>query len=132
MIKCESCYSQIKNDNLTCEKCGHQNSYLIACVACTAQMSMNAPFCPTCAHPNLLSPYENAVKTKIVVGLLAIFLGTFGIHRFYLNQARLGLLYLIFFWTIIPTVVGIIEGLLYLIQSDERFRERRIKARTKK
>ena len=131
MTQCANCYSEIKNAN-TCQKCGHRNSYLVSCEACAGQMSKNAAQCPTCAHPNRLLAYEGAVKSKILVGLLAIFLGTFGAHRFYMNEARMGLLYLIFCWTFIPTVVGIIEGLIYLLQSDERFKERQIKARTKK
>lgn len=91
-------------------------------------MSKDAPYCPTCAHPNQLTAYEGVVKSKVVAGLLAVFLGTFGIHKFYLNQSKLGLLYLVFFWSGIPTIVGVIEGVIYLLQSDERFRERRIRS----
>jgi hypothetical protein len=98
------------------------------CEACKAVMSKDAPYCPTCAHPNPLTAYEGVVKSKVVTGLLGIFLGTFGIHKFYLNQSKQGLVYLLFFWSGIPTIVGIIEGVVYLLQSDEQFRERRIRA----
>ena len=128
MIRCTECGSQVARANSTCEYCGHKNSFLIPCEACSSQMSKDAPYCPSCAHPNPLTTVDGGVKSKIVAGLLAIFLGTFGIHRFYLNQAKMGLLYLVFFWSFIPTLVGFIEGLIYLLQSDERFRERRRKA----
>jgi TM2 domain-containing membrane protein YozV len=128
MIRCEKCGSQVPRANSTCEYCGHKNSFLVPCEACSSQMSKDAPYCPSCAHPNPLTTVDGGVKSKIVAGLLAIFLGTFGIHKFYLNQAKMGLLYLVFFWSFIPTLVGFIEGLIYLLQSDERFRERRRKA----
>ena len=131
MIRCEQCASQIAAANSKCEYCGHQNSFLVPCEACSAQMSKDAPYCPSCAHPNKLTTMEGGVKSRIVAGLLAIFLGTFGIHRFYLNQAKMGLLYLIFFWSGIPTIVGIIEGVIYLLQSDESFRDRRRRAALK-
>lgn len=41
--------------------------------------------------------------------LLAVFLGGFGAHRFYLND-NLGILYLAFFWTLIPSVCGLVEA----------------------
>lgn len=128
MIRCEKCGSQVARANSSCKYCGHKNSFLVPCEACSSQMSKDAPYCPSCAHPNPLTTVDGGVKSKIVAGLLAIFLGTFGIHKFYLNQAKMGLLYLVFFWSFIPTLVGFIEGLIYLLQSDERFRERRRKA----
>lgn len=60
-------------------------------------------------------------KNKFVAAILAIFLGSFGIHKFYLGQTGKGVLYLLFFWTIIPGIIGIIEGIGYLLKSDEDF-----------
>lgn len=128
MIRCEECSSVIATKTSICQYCGHQGSLLMDCEACKAVMSKDAPYCPTCAHPNPLTAYEGVVKSKVVTGLLGIFLGTFGIHKFYLNQSKQGLVYLLFFWSGIPTIVGIIEGVVYLLQSDEQFRERRIRA----
>ena len=61
------------------------------------------------------------MKNKIVAGLLGIFLGGFGIHKFYLNKPGQGLTYLIFCWTGIPEIIGFIEGIIYLFTSDEDF-----------
>lgn len=60
-------------------------------------------------------------KSKIAAGLLAIFLGGLGIHKFYLGKPGIGILYLIFCWTFIPSIVGFIEGIIYLSSSDEKF-----------
>jgi TM2 domain-containing membrane protein YozV len=54
-------------------------------------------------------------------GLLGILLGDFGVHKFYLGQTGMGILYLCFFWTFIPGIVGIVEGIQYLTMSDEAF-----------
>ena len=41
--------------------------------------------------------------------MLALFLGNFGVHHFYLRRTGLGILYLCFFWTGIPALLGFIE-----------------------
>jgi TM2 domain-containing membrane protein YozV len=61
------------------------------------------------------------VKNKVVVGLLAILLGGLGIHKFYLGKLGQGILYLLFSWTGIPSIIGFIEGIVYLVKSDEEF-----------
>jgi TM2 domain-containing membrane protein YozV len=53
----------------------------------------------------------SAVQKDEVLGvLLALFLGSFGLHHFYLKQNGLGILYLLFFWTGIPGFLGFIEA----------------------
>lgn len=61
------------------------------------------------------------VKSKLCAGLLGIFLGTFGIHKFYMGKVGMGILYICFCWTYIPAIVGFIEGIMYLCSSDENF-----------
>jgi len=61
------------------------------------------------------------MKNKVAAGVLAILLGGLGIHKFYLGKLGQGILYLIFSWTGIPSIIGLIEGILYLIQTDEEF-----------
>src|ERR1700739_680751 len=48
-------------------------------------------------------------KDEVVGVLLALFLGTFGAHHFYLRKNGLGILYIIFCWTGIPTIISIVE-----------------------
>lgn len=61
------------------------------------------------------------IKSKIVAGLLAIFLGGLGIHKFYLGKVGMGVLYLLFCWTYVPAIVGFVEGIIYLCSNDENF-----------
>jgi TM2 domain-containing membrane protein YozV len=53
--------------------------------------------------------YEAVRRDEIVGILLALFLGVFGIHHFYLRRTGLGILYCCFFWTGIPSILGFIE-----------------------
>lgn len=48
-------------------------------------------------------------KDEVVGVLLALFLGTFGAHHFYMRRPGLGILYVLFSWTGIPTIVSLIE-----------------------
>ena len=61
------------------------------------------------------------IKSKVAAGILAIFLGGLGIHKFYLGKTGMGILYLLFCWTWIPGVLGFIEGIIYLCSNDENF-----------
>jgi TM2 domain-containing membrane protein YozV len=52
----------------------------------------------------------DAVRRDEVVGiLLALFVGSFGLHHFYLRRTGLGILYCCFFWSGIPGILGFFE-----------------------
>jgi TM2 domain-containing membrane protein YozV len=53
--------------------------------------------------------YEAVRRDEVVGILLALFLGTFGVHHFYLRRTGLGILYCCFCWTGITSVLGFIE-----------------------
>jgi TM2 domain-containing membrane protein YozV len=65
------------------------------------------------AYPNpqaiFYQQYNMARRDEVVGILLALFLGDFGVHHFYLRRTGLGILYLCFFWTGIPAILGFIE-----------------------
>src|ERR1700733_12132736 len=67
----------------------------------------------TTAYPNaqaiFYQQYESVRRDEVVGILLALFLGTFGIHHFYLRRTGLGILYCCFFWSGIPSLLGFIE-----------------------
>ncbi|HEX3436147.1 MAG TPA: NINE protein [Pseudacidobacterium sp.] len=48
-------------------------------------------------------------KDEVVGVLMALFLGAFGAHHFYLRRNVLGILYVLFFWTGITAIIGVIE-----------------------
>jgi TM2 domain-containing membrane protein YozV len=65
------------------------------------------------AYPNpqaiFYQQYEAVRRDEVVGILLALFLGSFGAHHFYLRRTGLGILYLCFFWTGIPAIIGFVE-----------------------
>lgn len=61
------------------------------------------------------------MKNKIVAAVLAFFLGGFGIHQFYLGNNSKGILYLVFCWTFIPSVIGFIDGIILISMNDNIF-----------
>lgn len=62
------------------------------------------------------APLEKPRKSKLVAGLLGIFLGWLGIHRFYLGYIGIGIIQIIVsFCTGIGALWGIIEGILILV-----------------
>ena len=60
-------------------------------------------------------------KNRIAAAIIAFFLGAFGGHKFYLGQIGKGIVYLIFFWTLIPAIIAFVEFTIYLVQSDAAF-----------
>jgi TM2 domain-containing membrane protein YozV len=67
----------------------------------------------TTPYPNpqaiFYQQYEVVRRDEVVGILLALFLGTFGIHHFYLRRTGLGILYCCFCWTGLTTFLGFIE-----------------------
>jgi len=67
----------------------------------------------TYAYPNpqaiFYQQYEAMRRDEVVGILLALFLGAFGAHHFYLRRMGLGILYCVFFWSGIPSILGFIE-----------------------
>lgn len=66
-------------------------------------------------------------KSKVVAALLAIFLGSVGIHKFYLGANTAGMIMLVLsvlscgsFAALMGTI-SLIEGIVYLTKTDEQF-----------
>jgi TM2 domain-containing membrane protein YozV/ribosomal protein L40E len=96
------------------------------CSDCGALIRVRAEICPKCGVRQI--PLMNALgalapngKSKLGAALFGFFLGSFGAHKFYLGQNGWGLIYLLFCWTAIPGIVGIIEAILLVVMSDEDF-----------
>jgi TM2 domain-containing membrane protein YozV len=94
------------------------------CTNCGTKNPDSSSFCSNCG--NRLSPPQAAyspsgqtqacqtAKSKVVAGLLGIFLGSIGIHRFYLGYTTIGIIQIVV--TILTFGIGglwgFIEGIL--------------------
>lgn len=114
------------------------------CTKCGAINDDMAQYCTTCQAP--LSPVNTGYQPmqsvnqgaltdwkalggdkKILAGILAIVLGGLGIHKFVLGYTTEGVIMLLIsvlscgMLAVIPSVIGIVEGIMYLTKSDEEF-----------
>ena len=58
------------------------------------------------------SEYNVRRKDTTVSVVLALCIGGLGAHRFYLNELAWGIFYLLFCWTLIPSIVAFVECFL--------------------
>ena len=63
-------------------------------------------------------------KSRGTAVFLALVLGGIGAHKFYVDKPGMGFLYLIFAWTFIPALVGLLEAIQYLVLSDAAFQRK--------
>ena len=98
------------------------------CSECGAVIKVKAEICPKCGVRQFiqpatlnLGPLASNGKSRMAAALFAFFLGAFGAHKFYLGQIGLGVIYLVFCWTMIPAIVAFIEFILFLVMSDVDF-----------
>ncbi|WP_407569881.1 TM2 domain-containing protein [Deinococcus altitudinis] len=93
-------------------------------------------------QPQVGAVQSDVAQKKLVAGLLGIFLGSLGVHKFYLGMNQPGVIMLVctvagyllftllaiiligFIFLLLPAavgLVGLIEGILYLTKSDADF-----------
>ena len=118
-IKCPNCggdkFKFISNDTLKCAYCGHMFTHKMpsAPQPQPTQTPYQAP------HQATTSYVDKKDKTTAVI--LAFLLGGIGVHKFYLRQVGLGIVYLLFCLTYIPGIIAFIEGIILLTMSQEDF-----------
>lgn len=97
------------------------------CPKCGADAG-NGQYCPNCGAEVSAQPFANNYQTydpnakkvnKIAYGIIAILVGDFGIHRFYAGKIISGIIYLLFCWTAIPGILGLVEGIIALCKEDD-------------
>lgn len=104
------------------------------CSSCGTQLSDTTQFCGNCGAPVAANgPVVNNVnvntttvngavqpKSKMAAGLLGIFLGSFGVHNFYLGYTGKAVAQLLIsvlscgFLAVVSSIWGLIEGILIL------------------
>lgn len=92
------------------------------CKKCGAQAGEALRYCTTCgcrletAKVKGAKGAEMSNRSRLVAGLLGIFVGGFGVHNFYLGRIAIGLLQIVLTLLTfgIASVWGFIEGILIL------------------
>ncbi|MCV6623387.1 MAG: NINE protein [Cellvibrionaceae bacterium] len=86
------------------------------CQECKSELSSGQIRCGQCG----LIQEEFVYKSRVAAATLAIVAGMFGLHRFYLGKWW-GVFYLLFFWTYIPALIGLIEGIVFLATDQKNW-----------
>ena len=104
------------------------------CKFCGAVIDDDCVVCPHCGKQVAPLKTEGGIgdgldktingKNKLAAALFALLLGGIGIHHFYLGNTTAGILSIVFCWTGIPAIIGLVQGILMLIESDEEFAKR--------
>lgn len=108
---CKYCGAEIDDNSIYCSKCGQK-------------LDENGGYADS-FHDGSINLGPNVKgKNKIIAAILALVVGDFGIQHFYLGNNTAGILSCVFFWTGIPAIIGLVQGVLMLLESDEDFAKR--------
>lgn len=61
-------------------------------------------------HAKFMVQYESRKKHPGVAAIFAVLLGGLGVHKFYLGHVKTGIVYILFVWTYVPALLGIVEA----------------------
>ena len=112
-----------------CKNCGNSMDDKAAiCVKCGCAAGTGTSYCPNCGQPTvpgaaactncgvgLTAAVSGEAKSKMVAGLLGIFLGGWGVHNFYLGYTGKAIAQIVLSLCFgIGAIWGLIEGILIL------------------
>ena len=140
--------------NVFCTNCGKSISeQAVACMSCGARPTGHKKFCRYCGVA--LNPEQVVCvkcgagigtagssrsvgggsgtsweKNKLVAGLLALFLGGIGAHKYYMGSWGWGIVFTAaviltgFIASIVTCIIALVEGIKFLMMSEEAFAEK--------
>ena len=117
---CKNCGSPMDPNAVVCVRCGVARGTGYAyCHNCGQPMTMGAVICTNCGVP-VASVVTPDAKSKLTAGLLGIFLGSLGIHNFYLGFTGKALAQLLMsvlscgMLAAVSGIWGLVEGIMLL------------------
>ena len=129
---CRNCGKPVAEQAVMCVECGvpPQNGNKF-CWNCAEATEPAAEFCAKCGAGLKSAPVAaSQYKSKMAAGLLGIFLGALGVHRFYLGYTAIGIIQVVVavvggiftcgIATAAVAVWGLVEGILILTGSINR------------
>ncbi|MCX4335218.1 MAG: TM2 domain-containing protein [Bacteroidales bacterium] len=125
LILCKECGKEISDSAANCPHCGAPVVKDVFCKKCGAKIPENVEFCPNCGDQSksVAKALIPAKKDRMVAALLALFLGSLGIHYFYLGKSTAGILTIVISFCScgIWGIVMFVQAILMLMMSDSDF-----------
>ena len=129
---CRHCGVALNPEQIVCIQCGqkctkysHSVSFMFKNVCRCLSSLFSHNNAPSDNGPLQTSPYGSACKKQqSTAGVLAIFLGCVGIHKYYLGSWGWGIIFTIAGLTtngILTGIIGLVEGMIILTMSREAF-----------
>ena len=115
-VMCPNCHTQNTNLSASCFKCG-------AMLPISPMPMQPAPQYGVQTKPP-------GAEKKLAAGICGILLGGLGVHKFIMGYTNEGVIMLVTYLvglflcgipSLVVTIIGIIEGVMYLTKSDEEF-----------
>lgn len=97
------------------------------CPQCRSPISLDNALCEHCfAGQGLeaLAGMDPNWRSQRLAKRLSLWFGSFGVHKFYLGEPVRGSLYLLFCWTLVPTVLAIRDSMALARMAPVQFYRR--------
>jgi TM2 domain-containing membrane protein YozV len=111
-----------------CTKCGAVNDdtaqYCASCQSPLSPVSGYQPMQSVQGQPGSMTDWKAmGADKKLAAGICGILLGGFGVHKFILGYTTEGIIQLVitFLTCGAGSIIGLVEGIIYLTKSDEEF-----------
>lgn len=116
---CKNCGEQMNDNQAICLKCGVKvedgNKY---CANCGAQLNEGAEVCTACGVAVKKAEDKSKIggQDKMIMGILGILLGGFGVHNFMMGEIKKGIIKIVLTFACgIGYILGIVDGIRILM-----------------
>ncbi len=117
-VQCGACGQWVPQGSPQCQYCRAMLVVSYPQSAPVQQVIINTPMVPPQRYATVT---YRSHKGRSTAAILAILLGGLGIHHFYLGKTAAGILSVLFCWTYIPAIIGLIQGIQYICMNDQDF-----------
>ncbi len=120
---CKQCGESINPNQAICVKCGVKvgegNNY---CFNCGKTIDPTASVCLNCGF----AVKKNMNSDKMILAIVALLVGTFGIHNFMMGESKKGVVKILLCWTGISSIIALIDAIKlftdkYEVDADKYF-----------